>query len=1085
MSEPLRLHESADERQRALIREALDETMLVEAGAGTGKTRALVDRVVALVLAGRRIDRIVAITFTEKAAAELRDRVRAGLEQAQATQAEHRELIDAALGALDQAQISTIHAFGLTLLRFFAAEAGIDPAFQVLDELQTERRFQERWRAYLESLAADESAAAAIDRVLALGLTTREVERLARELAARAEFLEVLERAPPRAEPPVWPAIGDKRQALEEVVASAAPPAGDRLLPRLQRLEALLRRLVQPGADREALLAAGAAVLNQSYGVGRQDDWGGRDEARHARDLAKGISDQLAETLAACRAEALAALLPFVTRFVIRDIEARAREGTLTFDDLILFLRGLLLTSPEAVRALRERYDALLIDEFQDTDPRQVDIARAFAADPKTGQLEPGRLFLVGDPKQSIYRFRGADMAIYSEMRVVVEEHRGKLPVLSLNRRSPPVVLEWVNGVFKELIGPGDDPAVQPPYRPIQASRDGQVRGPGVAWFGGALNASAREVRYAEARAVAQQCLAACSEKWQVVDGDDAVRTASLRDIAVLIPTRSVLLPLERALASAGIPYRVEGGSLLYRTQEVRDLINCLTAIDDPADEVAVVGALRSAAFACSDVELASHRAAGGRFNYLGRDLDESQGPVANALRALRQYHARRHGSSLAAFVEHFVGEQGLVEVGVLDQGDRNSFRRMRFMVEQAQAFEANGPESLRAFVAWMERRAGQALLEREGGVMDDDEDAVRILTMHGAKGLEFPIVFVAGLGATTNSRPPVFGTDLQSGRIAICAGTKSRFARFTLGPVDEIEAAEKAHANAESARLLYVAATRARDHLVLSLFHSQRAQTCHARRLIDSGATELANERPDVSGGTRMTSTPFADLNVERDDEEAFQERRAVLIEDARRQRYTSATALGREHKNEATDETEPWSRGRGGTRVGRAVHATIQSVPWDADDQLISAVARAQAVAEAVPNRAREVAGLVRQALQSEAAMRARGALRALREVPFAIMLDGTILEGFADLVIDTEDGIEIVDWKTDDVPEEAVPSRLEEYALQAGLYVLGLEQATGKPVLRVSYVFVRPNVEASPGEPQALKAAATAVLTRVPGG
>jgi ATP-dependent helicase/nuclease subunit A len=185
---------------------------------------------------------------------------------------------------------------------------------------------------------------------------------------------------------------------------------------------------------------------------------------------------------------------------------------------------------------------------------------------------------------------------------------------------------------------------------------------------------------------------------------------------------------------------------------------------------------------------------------------------------------------------------------------------------------------------------------------------------------------------------------------------------------------------------------------------------------------------------------------------------------------------------KDEARDESEPWARGRGGSRVGRAVHATIQSVPFDADEAVIEAFSRAQAVAEAIPDRSGEVARLVRQALQSDAAARARAAPRALREVSFAAEFDGVILEGFADLIIETADGIEIVDWKTDDIPAAEVRERLREYELQAGLYVLGIESATGRPVTRVTYVFARAGLEQSPGEPASLSAGARAQLASV---
>jgi ATP-dependent helicase/nuclease subunit A len=792
------------------------------------------------------------------------------------------------------------------------------------------------------------------------------------------------------------------------------------------------------------------------------------------------------------RSSALAGLLPLVVRFVTDEIRERSRDGRLIFEDLILRVRNAVCGSDrDALFQLRQRFDAMLIDEFQDTDPLQAQIAMAFAIDPTSGRPERGRLFLVGDPKQSIYRFRRADMAMYARTAGRLTEAGARRIDLSLNRRSQPELLNWVNSTFARVIGEGLNTEVQPPYRPVTAVRSGGLDGPAVAWFGGPVAESAADVRRLEAGRVASYCRDIVRQGWEVQDRrESSVRAASFKDIAVLLPTRTILQSLERALAAEGIPYRVEGGSLVYATQEVRDLINSLTAIDDPSDDVAVVAALRSPAYACSDVEIARHRLLDGlRFNYLAPDLESAQGQVADALRDLRDFHRLRGNLPLFALLEKFIAERRLAEIGLLDSGTRDSFRRSRFLIEQARSFESNGPESLRAFVDWLERRAGDAIRDHEGAGLDDDEDAVRVLTVHTAKGLEFPIVVLAGLGTSPRYTGEVFGHH-GAGRTAVKIGAISRSARFTLGPFEPVTLHERQHEAAERDRLLYVGATRARDHLVLSLFHKEGTKDTAAGRLIECGAMEYAGPLGPVEVAPRGPDAYFQDLEVEEPNiaEPDFEGRRASLVAAARSLRHTSATALGRRQpgsgetdtKDEREDETEPWSRGRAGTHLGRAVHAALQSLPWDADQDLIHAVATAQTVAEAIPQEAEHAARLIGAALRSPAAEHARRATRATREVPFAFRRDGFIVEGFADLVIEQDDGsIEIVDWKTDQVAASAIPERLAHYQTQAGLYVLGLLNATGRPVSRVTYVFVSADQEHSPGNPEELVALALASL------
>jgi len=1072
-----------DEDARRVISEALGETLFVEAGAGTGKTRALVDRIVALVCSGVRIDRIAAITFTERAAAELRERVRTGLEQEMREHSEKADVIGAALGSLDRAQISTIHAFCQAIVRTYSPEAGVDPDFEVQDEVMTQRRMQERWRRYLESLGDDENARRDVDRLLSLGLKTSELEELALGLASRGELAEILGQHPLTADEPGWPDLRELRDRLDALRWEDVDPT-DPLCKRIAGVVGVIDAInARPVEEREELLAAGGYAL-VDWHKGSNTPWGGATNKEAAIEKVSAVESVLNKLLDDLRAAALAAVLPRLLEFVREDEQARGRDGSLTFDDLILRARRLLAAGGDAVTSLRHRYQALLIDEFQDTDPLQVEIATTFATDPASGKIEPGRLFVVGDPKQSIYRFRRADMATYAHTAERMRGAGARFPGLALNRRSRGVILEWVNEVFEQIIGAGEHPEVQPEYAAIHPERDAALNGSGVATFGGEVKNSAREVRSIEAKQLAALCRRAIEERWQVAEREGSVREAAYRDIAILIPRRTGLIALERELAAAGVPYRVESGSLIYRTQEVRDLVNCLTAIDDPADEVAIVAALRSPAFACSDVDLARHRAAGGRFNYHHPDLEKWEGPVSDGLRALGEFHRDRHNISLAALVERFVFARGTIETGVLDQRDRNSFRRARFMIERARTFEAAGPESLRAFVAWLENQSEAAILDNEGALVDDDEDAVRVLTIHGAKGLEFPIVFLAGLSAAPmNNRPPLYSADFTGERVAICAGTQTGNRRFILGDFADLNGAEKVHDEAEFDRLLYVATTRARDHLVVSLYHNSRAGACAAKRLTGAHADELAMrlEIADIGGATDVRTLDGLTVDVPSGiDAENFDAARAALLARGKTRDYTSATALIQFAKGQANDESEPWSRGRGGTRLGRAVHAAIQSLRLDADDAAIAAVAKAQAVAEAVPHRENDVAKLVRWVVsESDAWKRAQGAVRAMREVPFALESDGTVLEGYIDLVLQTADGIEIIDWKTDQIARDGITERLEQYKLQAGLYVYGLESATGQRVSKVTYVFASPRVEESIGDPAVLAEAAREAL------
>ena len=372
-----------------------------------------------------------------------------------------------------------------------------------------------------------------------------------------------------------------------------------------------------------------------------------------------------------------------------------------SFDDLLVWSRDLLRDDATARRRFQDLYTHILIDEFQDTDPLQAEIAFYLAAkvDAKidgrqwhTIPLVPGKLFIVGDSKQSIYRFRRADIGV-----IHLVKESGQLWPLTLteNRRSQTPVLDWVNAVFSQIMR--EETGLQATYVPLQHNVGLQRSDldSSVQVFGEPMDFSADALRNRQARHVASiikdSVAEGSSNRLRVYDkaGGDT-RHAVLKDACILIRSRTGLGILTRALEAAGIPYRLEGNSLIFGAQEVQDLLNCLRAIDDPSDQVSVVAALRSPAFACSDVDLARWREAGGTWNYQSNLLDEDTLANENqekrrqrmmelgedfavrvGLLEIRDYHQQRQATGVTRLLANFIRERRLEELDLAENRPR------------------------------------------------------------------------------------------------------------------------------------------------------------------------------------------------------------------------------------------------------------------------------------------------------------------------------------------------------------------------------------------------------------------------------
>ena len=681
-----------DEDVRRLITaDGLDALLFVEAGAGTGKTSQLVARVVALVL--RRevpMGEIAAVTFTEAAASELRARIRESFERCvhdTTTDAVDRARAEAALAEIDSAAIGTVHSFAQRILSEHPVEAGLPPSVEVLDEVESLLEFGRRWQEQVDRMFADLALApvVALARLLDIRVDHPKLPSL-RDLAARfADNWDRLEgvvglpvvvpevdRAPARA------AMAD----LEPVLVRCREIPDDSLAEKILQNEAeidAVRHALAHGTDRMLLRVVGDKRRGKKWGHkswGKAASWGGSDAKAWASGTVAALEAALDALFDATADDVLRVLAGEVARFTVAAAEERRREGRLQFHDLLVFARHLLRVDATARETLHRRYSRLLIDEFQDTDPIQIELATLIAA--SVGEVAPGtdwtdiafdaeRLFFVGDPKQSIYRFRRADIGLFLAAR---DTFGGTSARLSTNFRTVPPVLAWVNHVFDRLMDE-EVPGRRPRYEALDGHR---ADGPGdhrVRLLGSPHpkeeKLRAQELREVEAGAVADAVagILAAPQSWPVERGGEW-HPARPEDIAILVPTRTSLSVLMDALRARDVEFRSETGTLVYETQEIRDLLAILRTVAQPSDAVALVAALRSPILGCGDDDLVTYVRAGGRWD-LGAprpDLDAGH-PVRRALAFLDALHAVRWWTAPSELLETVIRERRVMAIAL------------------------------------------------------------------------------------------------------------------------------------------------------------------------------------------------------------------------------------------------------------------------------------------------------------------------------------------------------------------------------------------------------------------------------------
>jgi len=820
-----RVRKPADEAVRVKIRTELDTTMLVEAAAGTGKTTSLVARMTSLVATGKaRASTLAAITFTVKAAAQLREKFQEAVEKRLRESADplEQQRLKAALGDIDRGFIGTTHAFCGRLLRERPVEAGLDPEFKEVDEVVAQQLTAAFWIGWWSEEAA--AGNPLIAEALAIGLERAHL-RTAFEKMVEHPDVRFLVR---RSDKPDMKSVCDELSRFLDECEPQMPTDAHRAEPDPfeQMIVALLR--LRSNLDLKQL-SAQLRLLDEGNHASRkptQNRWPDKKIAKALGERYKAFAvDTLRPALQRWREYVHAIAIELLGPAAIAFAAERRRNGTLSFQDLLLCARDMLRDHPAVRRYFQKRFTHLLVDEFQDTDPLQAEVMLYLTASDLTERswrkLEPrpGSLFIVGDPKQSIYRFRRADITTYLEVKSRIEASGGEVLQLGTNFRSAPAICSFVNDAFSTLFSEEDVAAGrQARHVDLSAHREtGALTGVYTLETG---DASVAEMAEAEARCLAEWIRRSVASK-MVIEDEGETRPVRWSDFLLVSWGRTRLATYARVLEELGLPYEITGSRAFADAPELETVMPLLRAVVDFDDVVSIVAYLRGPLCGVDDDALYQFQKAGGRFSPFSSTFEGADLGIVRGLEVLRGAieDSRKHPP--AAALGRLFEKLGLLPLAVSGEqpGTRGGVLMLAMTI--AREMSARG-DSLDAIVsAWGELIEPQLSPDIEQVNIDPARlDAVRLMNIHQVKGLEAPIVFLIDPGDEFDHPVELFvdrSGDESLGHFVL-SRERGKAKKLLAQPPDwdrHLET-EKAFKAAEKNRLLYVAATRAKHLLVV-----------------------------------------------------------------------------------------------------------------------------------------------------------------------------------------------------------------------------------------------------------------------------
>lgn len=1101
MSPQQRISRVPDADARCRIAQNLELNMLVEAGAGSGKTHSLASRMSSGVVSGRyRVEEMAAVTFTRKAAAELRGRFQVALENRLQATAPNNELTEVERGRVDRALMDlerlfsgTIHAFCARLLQERPVEAGVAPGFSAMDEVE-DAAFRDRtWQEYV-----------------------------ARQRAVGSSVLRNLDDA--------RISTSDLRSAFERVslYEEVDFPAGDGQLPATksfaEKLSAFWKKLQQylPEVVDPQTTCGVQQAIRKHHGLLRVLDsripadltellrnwekeprfvmkwWpGDRIGQTKTKQVVLDLTDQFRRDVVAVWLSAwhqyvyrLSMTLLLGARSFARDQRRRAQK--LNYGDLLQISALLLRENSEVRRSLQSKYRWLFVDEFQDTDPIQAEVILLLARDEKTSPQEvdwtrsrfrPGALFIVGDPKQSIYRFRRADIEIYNHVRDLIKRD-GTVETLTASFRSLPGLCDWANGAFRSIL-PKTETAVQPAFQPLKPVRPPLLSELPCVQTLTSVGASREAVAAEEARKIARYVfneVESGRRKWQ--------------DFLVITRTRRLLGTYATELENLHIPVEVSGAGAFGDSSAVEILLTLLSALSDPDDGVALVTVLRGPLFGLSDSELFRHKLAGQPFILTAPIQEAGPERVIEAIQSLQKMYRWTRTLPAPAAVDLILEESGLVAYlaaaspGGAEVGDLlHAIDRIRRVAEQG--------GSLASAVTALDLDAQSSEVESVS-LEPGRSGVVRLMNLHKAKGLEAPVVLLADPCGGVKARADI--RIRREGNKAVgyfqIGKQKGDWGWELLGqPADwaRLEAEELAFVEAEEKRLLYTASTRACDLLVVGRVDSAKDHfpwvdlapylvglkelvvpdhvELPPSQMVDCTPTKRAIDA-EVREGRKVLLEPSWHV-------ESVTEKKRAAVEEPQ---PGFVESLAAEADSQSTDEevSEP-DLGKpttalstvldeqlhgAGAAWGTLVHALLEYAAHkpEATGSDLELLAKWLTFSDReLQPFLGEAVQVVGEVIHSDAWKAVRSCQERYVEVPFAVSEEDDthrlrVTEGVIDLVYHTQDGWEILDYKTDQIRSGSVEPLIQRYASQLLTYQKHWAKIISKSVHRTGIYALR---------------------------